>query len=50
MLSGGDPKKAAAAKSIISTAIMGIIIIFAAYWIVQLVGRILGLTQISLTF
>lgn len=43
MLSGGDPKKAAAAKSIITTAFLGFIIIFFSYWLVKIVGKVLGL-------
>ena len=34
----GDPKKAAAAKNKITYAILGFFLIFASYWIVQLVA------------
>lgn len=47
MASGGDPKAVASAKGRITSAIIGFVIIFAAYWIVQLVGIILGLTDIK---
>ena len=43
MLSGGDPKRAATAKSIMTTALIGFVIIFMSYWIVKIVGSILGL-------
>jgi positive regulator of sigma E activity len=50
MTSGGDPKAVQAAKSKITNALIGFIIIFAAYWIVQLVASILGLDAITNIF
>ena len=50
MLSGGDPKKAASAKGIITTALIGFVVIFLSYWIVRIVGSILGLTDFSRIF
>src|SRR5260221_11124427 len=50
MLSGGDPKNAQAAKSHITNALVGFIIIFIAFWIVQLFGLVLGLKGISTIF
>ena len=50
MLSGGDPKGAQAAKAHITNALIGFIIIFAAFWIVQLVGLIFGLQGITTIF
>jgi hypothetical protein len=50
MLSGGDPKKAAAAKGIITMALVGFAIIFTAYWLVQIIGSILGLGAITTIF
>ncbi len=47
MLSRGDPKGVQAAQGKITTAIIGFIIIFIAYWLVQLLGKVLGLTQIG---
>lgn len=47
MLSQGDPKNAAAAKSHITNALVGFIIIFVAFWVVQLLGLILGLKGIT---
>jgi hypothetical protein len=43
MLSQGDPKNAQAAKAHITNALIGFIIIFIAYWVVQLLGIVLGL-------
>ena len=43
MTSGGDPKSMEAARHRITNALVGFIIVFAAYWIVQIVGNILGL-------
>lgn len=50
MLSGGDPKRAQAAKSILTTALVGFIIIFIAFWLVNIIGRVLGLGEISSIF
>lgn len=43
MLSKGDPKSVAAGKSQITNGIVGFLIVFTAYWIVQLIGLLLGL-------
>ncbi|MEK7166350.1 MAG: pilin [Patescibacteria group bacterium] len=43
MTSQGDPKKAEAAKTILTQAIMGFIIVFAAFWITQIINYIFGL-------
>ncbi len=50
MFSQGDPKAAGAAKSHITNALVGFIIIFAAYWIVQLIGTVLYLPRITTIF
>lgn len=50
MTSGGDPKGMQAAKGKITSALIGFVIIFAAYWIVQIVGIILGLEDIGNIF
>ena len=42
----GDPKKAASAKNKITYAIIGFFVIFAAYWIVQLIAFIFKLDTI----
>ena len=46
MLSGGDPQKASAAKGKITNAIVGFVIIFVAYWLVQILQVILGLPKV----
>ncbi|MBU0570374.1 pilin [Patescibacteria group bacterium] len=43
MTSGGDPKTMAAAQQKITNALIGFVIIFLAYWIVVLIGRLLGI-------
>lgn len=43
MMSRGDPKQVEGAKSHITNALIGFIIIFIAYWVVQLFGLVLGL-------
>lgn len=43
LTSSGDPKKTEAAKNTITTALLGFIIIFAAFWITQIVNYIFGL-------
>ncbi len=48
MLSGGDPKSIAAGKSKITNALVGFIIVFAAYWIAIAIGEMLGLRTVSI--
>jgi hypothetical protein len=43
MTSGGDPKKVEAGKGAITNAILGFLIIFAAYWITQIVALVFNL-------
>ena len=50
MFSSGDPNKVAHAQKIITTAIIGFIIIFASFWIVQFVGVVFGLEPITEIF
>lgn len=50
MTSGGDPKAVQAAKSKITSALIGFIIVFASYWIVQILGTILGIEVITNIF
>ncbi len=50
MFSQGDPKAIAEGKAKVTAALIGFIIIFTAFWIVQLAGSILGLQQITNTF
>lgn len=42
IVSAGDPKKAAAGKATLTNAIIGFLLIFAAFWIVQIMGTVLG--------
>lgn len=50
MLSGGDPKAIQAAKDKITGAVIGFIIVFASFWVVELISKILGITIISRIF
>lgn len=50
LTSGGDPKSLDSGKKRITNAIIGFIIIFVAYWLVQLVARIFGLTEFITIF
>lgn len=43
MLSRGDPKNIEVGKARITNALIGLVIIFTAYWIVQVVGLLLGI-------
>ena len=50
LTSAGDPKKAQEAQSKITQALIGFVIIFASYWIVQVIANILGLDKIKQMF
>lgn len=50
MTSQGNPAAIASNKQKLMNALMGLILMFAAYWIVQLAGLILGLPGITDTF
>jgi hypothetical protein len=50
MLSQGDPKSIQAAQSKITNAVIGFIIIFLAYWLVQIVGKMLGIESFGSIF
>lgn len=50
MTSRGDPKAIEGAKGRITASLIGFIIIFAAYWIVQIAGAMLGIPAIQNTF
>ncbi|MCX7928759.1 MAG: pilin [Patescibacteria group bacterium] len=50
LTSQGDSKKVEIAKENLTTAIIGFIIIFTSYFIVQIIGRILGINQIQEMF
>lgn len=42
MTSRGDPKALETAKSRLTSAILGFVIVFTAYWIAQIIGALLG--------
>lgn len=46
MTSGGDPKRAESAKGKITGAVIGFIIVFVSYWLVQILQVIFGLPKI----
>ena len=46
----GDPKKMEMGKSKLTSAIIGFVIIFTAYWITQIVGTMLGFSSILNVF
>lgn len=50
LTSGGDPKRLETGKQRLTYAVIGFIVVFAAYWIVQLVARIFGLTGLESVF
>ncbi len=50
LTSAGDAKKLEQGKQQITYAIMGFAVIFVAYWIVQLAGKIFGIQEIQSVF
>ena len=50
MTSGGDPRKKATAQGKITDALIGFVIVFTAFWIVELVGIIIGSDSITTIF
>jgi hypothetical protein len=50
MTSAGNPKAAQSARGVLTTAFIGFIIIFLAYWLTLLIATILGLGQIKTIF
>ena len=50
MLSKGDPKALQEARGAITTALLGFAIVFVSFWIVQIVGIIFGIEQITVIF
>ncbi len=47
LTSAGDAKKLEQGKQQLTYALMGFIVVFAAYWIVQILGKIFGITGIQ---
>jgi len=50
LTSAGDAKKLEAGKQRLTTAITGFIVIFSAYWVVQILGKVFGLQEIQHIF
>lgn len=50
MTSRGDPKAIAAGKEKITHGLIGFTLVFTSFWIVQLIGILLGLTDITAIF
>ena len=50
MTSGGDPKKMEKAKGQLTNALVGFLIIFVAFWLVQAAGYIFGFQAIKNIF
>lgn len=50
MTSGGDPKGIAEGKGKITNAIVGFVIIFVAFWVIQAVGIIFGIEGLQQIF
>ena len=50
MTSSGDPKAMEGAKQKLTNAVIGFVIVFGAYWLVQIVAGILGLENITSIF
>jgi hypothetical protein len=48
--SGGDPKGLQAGKNKVLYALVGFIIIFVAYWLVEIAGMVLGIPSFSGVF
>lgn len=48
--SAGDPKKLEKAKGALTNALVGFLILFAAFWIVQIAGIIFGIETIRFIF
>lgn len=41
-----DPQKAEAAKKTITSAVIGFVVVFTSYWIVKLIGQLIGMPDI----
>jgi len=46
LTSGGDPKAVSGAKEKITFAVVGFIVVFISFWLVQIIGRMFGLQPI----
>ncbi len=50
MLAAGEPKKVEGARGKITNALIGFVIVFLAYWITQLIGKIFDIQIINNIF
>ncbi|MEK7592150.1 MAG: hypothetical protein AAB508_02015 [Patescibacteria group bacterium] len=50
LTSAGDAKKLESGKQRMTNALIGFLLIFSAYWVVQIAGKIFGLTEIDTVF
>ena len=50
LTSGGDTKKLETGKQRLTYAVIGFIIVFAAWWLVQIAARVFGLTEFQSIF
>lgn len=50
LTSAGDPKKLEGAKGRLTNAVIGFLIIFVSYWLVQLAGIVFGIPEIGTIF
>lgn len=50
LTSAGDAKKAESGKQRLTYAVVGFLVIFTAYWLVQMLGRIFGFEKITTIF
>ncbi|MBI5614584.1 hypothetical protein HY947_06675 [Candidatus Gottesmanbacteria bacterium] len=50
LTSAGDAKKLETGKQRMTNALIGFVLIFAAYWVVQIAGKIFGLSIIDTVF
>lgn len=50
LTSAGDPKKLETGKQRLTNALVGFLVIFVAYWAVQMAGMIFGIKEIQDTF
>ena len=50
LTSAGDAKKLEGAKQRLTYSIVGFLLIFTAFWLVQIAGRIFGLTEVNTIF
>ena len=50
LTSAGDPKKTQEAQAKITQALVGFVIVFGAFWIVQILANVLGLEKVKSLF